>query len=74
MKYEREIDLILSEKTQGKLVNVLEVLDYTSDRFEEAFAIALEMDNRNLAKLLYSNYNAGKIIIEFTLLGMRPHM
>jgi hypothetical protein len=27
------------------------------------------MDNRNLVKLLYSNFDARKIVVEFTLAG-----
>ena len=51
------------------MVNVMEALDYTSENFQKAFDIALEMENRNLVKLLYSNFQAGKVVVEFTLLA-----
>jgi len=34
-----------------------------------AFDIALDMDNRGLVKLLYFNFDAAKVIAEFTLIG-----
>lgn len=51
------------------MLNVVDVLGYGPDRFQEAFDIALEMENRDLVKLLYSNPHAGKIVVEFTLVG-----
>ncbi len=51
------------------MLNIVEALGYNQDQFQQAFDIALEMDNRNLVKLLYSNFNAGKIVVEFTLLA-----
>lgn len=51
------------------MLNVMEALGFGSDRFQLAFDIALEMENRNLVKLLYSNFSAGKIVVEFTRLG-----
>jgi hypothetical protein len=53
------------------MINVLEALGYGTDKFQEAFDVALEMDNRNLVKLIYSNFNAGKVIVEFTLLAKK---
>ncbi|MBX2970419.1 MAG: hypothetical protein KF803_13705 [Cyclobacteriaceae bacterium] len=75
MKFENEIALVLqSRQPTSNLVNVVEVLGYTQDQFQQAFEVALEMDNQNLAKLLYSNFNAQKIIVEFTLLALnKPH-
>ena len=49
----------------------MEALGYASDKFQQAFDVALEMDRRNLVKLLYSNFNAGKVIVEFTLLAKK---
>ena len=74
MKFEKEIAIILqSWRRDTDMLNVLEILGYGNDQFQQAFDIALEMDNRNLVKLLYSNFNAGKVIVEFTLLGKRLH-
>ena len=53
----------------GTTGNVMEILGYTSADFQKGFDIANEMQNRDLVKLLYSNFNQNKVIIEFTLLG-----
>lgn len=72
MKYEKEIEIILqSRKRDTDMLNVIEALQYGPDQYQEAFDIALEMDNRSFVKLLYSNFNAGKVIVEFTLLAKR---
>jgi len=72
MKFKEEITIVLSaRKPDTDMLNVMEALRFTSDQFQHAFDVALEMDNRNLAKLLYSNFEAGKIIVEFTLLADR---
>lgn len=54
---------------RGTTGNVMVFLGYGQVDFEKGFQIALEMQNRDLVKLLYSNYNQNKIIVEFTLLG-----
>jgi hypothetical protein len=70
MKFEREIATVIkSRKQDSDMINVIEALGYGTDKYQVAFDIALEMDNHNLAKLLYSNFNAGKVIVEFTLLA-----
>jgi hypothetical protein len=70
MPFEKEITTVLqSRKPDTDMVNVLEALGYGTDRFQQAFDVALEMENRNLVKLLYSNFNVGKVVVEFTLLG-----
>ena len=64
------IDTILKSRLPDTdMLNILDVLGYSKDNFQEAFDIALEMENRNLVKLLYSNFDAGKLVIEFTLLA-----
>lgn len=70
MSFENEIAAVLSSKPDNSDTgNVMEILGYSSEEFQKGFDIALEMQNRNLVKLLYSNFNANKIIIEFTLLA-----
>jgi len=70
MDKEGEIERILgSRRIDNDMLNVMEALNYSSEKFQQAFDIALEMDNRNLVKLVYSNFNQTKIIVEFTLLG-----
>ena len=72
MKFEKEIAIILqSRKPDTDMLNIIEALGYGSDQYQQAFDIALEMDNRSLVKLLYSNFNAGKVIVEFTLIGKK---
>ena len=72
MKFEKEINTVLqSRSTETDMLNVIEVLGYGPDQYQQAFDIALEMDNQSLVKLLYSNFTAGKVIVEFTLLAKR---
>ncbi len=73
MNHEPEIARICqARQPHTDMLNVVEALGYGPDRFQEAFDIALEMENRDLVKLLYSNFNARKIVVEFTLLGKQP--
>ena len=53
----------------GTTGNVMEYLGYTQTNFQQGFDVANEMQNRDLVKLLYSNFNQNKVIVEFTLLG-----
>jgi hypothetical protein len=72
MNFEKEIATVLqSRRSDTNMLDVMEALGYTSDKFQQAFDVALEMDRRNLVKLLYSNFNAGKVIVEFTLLAKK---
>ena len=72
MKIDEEIASVLqSRRSDTNMLDVMEALGYTSDKFQQAFDVALEMDRRNLVKLLYSNFNAGKVIVEFTLLAKK---
>ena len=54
---------------QGVTGNLMEILGLTSTDFQQGFDLAVDMQNRDLVKLLYSNFNQNKIIVEFTLLG-----
>lgn len=72
MKFEEEIANVLkSRQPEPDMLNVIEALGYGPEKFQRAFDIALEMDNRNLVKLLYSNFDTGKVIVEFTLIGKK---
>ena len=72
MKFEKEIAVVLqARRPDTDMINVMEALGYNSDKFQDAFDVALEMDNRNLVKLIYSNFNAGKVVVEFTLLAKK---
>lgn len=73
MNLDDQIKKVLhSRKPDTDMVNVMESLGYGPEKFQEAFDVALEMDNRNLVKLIYSNFNQGKVIVEFTLLATKP--
>ena len=68
MNFEREIQTILkARKPNTDMLNVIEALGYKPEQYQRAFDIALEMDNQSLVKLLYSNFDQGKIVVEFTL-------
>jgi hypothetical protein len=70
MNFENEISKVLKDRSNNSdMGNVMEILDYQPEEFQKGFDIALEMENQNLVKLIYSNFNANKIIVEFTLLG-----
>ena len=72
MNFETEIGKVLAaRKADTDMVNVIEVLGYSRENFQHAVDIALAMDNKNLVKLVYSNFDQQKIVIEFTLLGKR---
>jgi hypothetical protein len=72
MKFAKEITTILkSRRPDTDMLNVIEALGYGPDQYQQAFDIALEMDNLSLVKLLYSNFTAGKVIVEFTLIGKK---
>lgn len=61
--------IVLGLGKSGGTGNVMEYLGYTQQSFDEAFIIANTIQNMDLVKLLYSNYNLNKVIVEFTLLG-----
>ncbi len=54
---------------RGGSGNVLEVWKFDSSAFDEAFSMALAMENKDLVKLLYSNFNKKLIVLEMTLIG-----
>lgn len=53
----------------GGTGNVMEILGWSSDRFEEGFTMANDMQNLDWIKLLYSNFNKNLVVAELTLLG-----
>ena len=54
---------------KGGTGNVMEALGWDSSQFEQGSRIALELDNLNYAKMLYSNFNKNLIVVELTLVG-----
>lgn len=70
MSFDNQINTVLRARlADTDMINVVEALGTSKENFQQAFDVALEMENRNLVKMLYSNYNAGKIIVELTLPG-----
>lgn len=69
MKKEALINHVIKKLGPGNTGNVMEATGWSSDKFEDGFQLANTMQNLDLVKMLYSNFNQNKIIIEFTLLG-----
>jgi hypothetical protein len=69
MKQEELINRVIQGIGSRGFGNVMEALAWGQDNFENGFALANTMQNMDLVKLIYSNFNQNKIIIEFTLLG-----
>jgi hypothetical protein len=55
---------------KGGTGNVMEFLPEGED-FDAGFHFANEMQNKDLVKLLYSNFNKNLIVVELTLLGIK---
>lgn len=57
----------------GGTGDVMSALGYTRENFQDGFDIANSIQNLDLVKLLYSNFNQNRIIVEFTLLGKKRY-
>ncbi len=66
---EEELTIIQNLAKAGGTGNVMEFLRFSPSDFEKGFSIANEMQNKDLVKLLYSNFNKNLIVVETTLLG-----
>ncbi len=66
---ENELTVIQHLSTSGGTGNVMEVLNLDQSAFDHGFTIANNMQNKDLIKLLYSNFNKNQIVVEITLLG-----
>lgn len=66
---EDELSIIQNLAKAGGTGNVMAILNFNSEYFDHGFSIAVEMQNKDLIKLLYSNYNKNLIAIELTLVG-----
>lgn len=69
MRQEELINQVIKNLGSGNTGNIMEALGWDADNFENGFQLANTMQNMDLIKLLYSNFNQNKIIIEFTLPG-----
>lgn len=54
---------------QGGTGNVMEFLGYDASQFDQGFTVANNLQNKDLVKLLYSNFNKNLIVVEATLLA-----
>jgi len=64
--------LVLKKLSQtGGTGNVMEFLDYSTQDFDKGFEFANNLQNKDLVKLLYSNFNKNLIVVELTLPGFQ---
>ncbi|PZR38941.1 MAG: hypothetical protein DI538_08195 [Azospira oryzae] len=54
---------------KGGTGNVNEFLAIGAPDFDRGFTVANDMQNLDLVKLLYSNFNKNLVVVEWTLLG-----
>ncbi|MBN8575484.1 MAG: hypothetical protein J0L66_01005 [Cytophagales bacterium] len=54
---------------KGGMGNVMEFLNWPQSEFEKGFEFANTLQNKDLVKLLYSNFNKNQIVVELTLVG-----
>jgi len=57
----------------GGTGDVMLALGYTQTDFQNGFDIANNIQNLDLVKLLYSNFNQNRIIVELTLPGKQRY-
>jgi len=57
----------------GGTGDVISALGFTQTEFQNGFDIANNIQNLDLIKLLYSNFNQNRIIAEFTLIGKKRY-
>jgi len=66
---QEEQTIIQNLALTGGTGNVMEFLNLSTLDFDKGFSIANEMQNKDLIKMLYSNFNKNLIVVETTLLG-----
>ena len=68
-----EIELIVLRNLvkKGGIGNVMEFLNYSQTDFDKGFEFANNLQNKDLVKLLYSNFNKNQIVVELTLIGTK---
>ena len=69
-----EIKVLGKIAEAGGTGNVMEILEWPASRFEEGFMLAIDMQNSNLVKLLYSNFNKNLVVVEQTLVGQSEYL
>ena len=68
-----EINILRKISEAGGTGNVMEIVEWPDSRFEEGFMLANNMQNNNLVKLLYSNFNKNLVVVELTLVGQSEY-
>jgi hypothetical protein len=69
MKEDELVNRVIKNIGSRGFGDVMEALAWSQDNFQNGFDLANNMQNMDLIKLIYSNFNQNKIVIEFTLLG-----
>ena len=66
---ESEQHLLQNLVKKGGMGNIKEFLNWPD--FDKAFEFAKNLQNKDLVKLLYSNFNKNLIVVELTLEGIK---
>lgn len=69
MKRDELINQVIKGIGSRGFGNVMDTLGWNQDHFQQGFDLANDMQNMDLVKLIYSNFNQNNIVVEFTLLG-----
>jgi hypothetical protein len=64
-----ELTIIQHLAKAGGTGNVMEFLKLDPTEFDKGFTIANNMQNNDMVKLLYSNFNKNMVVVEITLVG-----
>lgn len=68
---EIELNVLRNLAKKGGTGNVMEFLNYSQKDFDKGFEFANTLQNQDLVKLLYSNFNKNLIVVELTLIGTK---
>lgn len=68
---ETELLVLQSLVKKGTMGNVMEYLNWPQSDFDKGFEFANNLQNKDLVKLLYSNFNKNLIVVELTLVGTK---
>ncbi len=69
-----QLDILKHLMKAGGTGNIMEFLKYDISEFQKGFELAIEMQNMDVVKLLYSSFNKNLIVVELTLLGRAKSM
>lgn len=68
---ETEKHVLQSLVKKGSIGNIMEFLNWPAAEFDRGFEFANNLQNKDLVKLLYSNFNKNLIVVELTLEGIK---